>query len=323
MERLERQEGNRVTKGIIFAADGAEELHPATQVLAKGLMPVYDKPMVYYPLSTLMLAGIKDILIVCEPRSLMSFMELLGNGSRLGISISYAEQSRDKGPGDVFLAAERFIGEDPVCLILADSIFCGNLSSLRDALQVEEGATIFAADAKANEGHAVVEFDGNGKAISLHEGPGRKQTGWAVPGLYMYDNRVLEIAELLARMTDEHMSVMDVNRQYLLRGRLKVRKLPRDIAWLEAGTETALLEAANFVAKWEKRTGVKTGCIEEAAFQSGYIAGERLEILIRELPESSYRDYLVRATGKVLQDRRKGAGKSILESSVAVTGGAR
>jgi len=323
MKPVEEQQRKRVSKGIIFACDSGEGFHPATQVVAKGLLPVYDKPMVYYAVSTLMLAGIREILVVSDSRNLTSFMELLGNGSRLAINISYAEQEKHKGAGGTLLTAQRFIGEDSVCLILVDDIFSGNLNVLRGFMEIQEGATIFAADGRVSERHGRVEFDTNGRALRLEENARNKSSAWAVPGLYVYDNRAIEIVELLTHMTGGRMGIMDVNRQYLLRGRLRVHKLPQEVEWLEVENESGLLEAANLVARWERRHGAKVGCIEEAAFRMGYISAERLEVLIRDFPEGGYRDYLARLAAESMAQKRKCAGKATIESSVAVASGVR
>jgi glucose-1-phosphate thymidylyltransferase len=250
--------------------------------------------MIYYPLSTLMLGGIREILVVCAPRDLRCFMELLGNGSRLGISISYAEQARGEGTAKTFLTAERFIGRDSVCLILGDNIFYGGLNFLREAPQFKEGAMIFACHVKDPERHTVVEFDRTGRAVRLEAKPRDTRSNYAVTGLYVYDDKVVEISRALAPSCKGRLEITDVNREYLRRGELRVRSLSRDIAWLDAGTESDLLEATRFIANVEKRQGLKIGCVEEAAFRMGYINAERLERLVHELPKNSYREYLRR-----------------------------
>jgi len=306
MDVLKANDRKGETKGILFAADSGANLHPMTQVIPRGLIPVYDKPMIYYPLCTLMLAGIREILIVSLPLRLRTFMELLGNGSRLGVSISYTEHPRGRGIGEALLAAERFIGGDSVCLILGDTILHGASNSLHDALPCHEGATIFASQAKSSNRHASAELDTTENALRLEKQSKDVLTDYAVTGLYVYDNEVVEIARSLAESCRGELRISDVNREYLRRGELRVRRLSHDVTMLEANTGSGLLEAARFIADFERRRGLKIGCIEEAAFRMGFISPERLEQLIHDLPKNSYRDYLVRLLTRSSKKQPKG-----------------
>ena len=321
MDVLKADDGRGGTKGILFAADSGENLHPMTQVIPRGLIPVYDKPTIYYPLCTLMLAGIREILIVSLPRHLRSFMELLGNGSRLGVSISYIEHPRGRGIGVALLAAERFIGRDSVCLILGDTILHGASNSLRDALPCEEGATVFASQVKNPKRHAPAEPDTTENALRLEKQSKDVLTDYAVTGLYVYDNEVVETARSLVESCQGEPEIADVNSEYLRRGELRVRRLSHDVTMLEANTGSGLLEAARFIADFERRRGLKIGCIEEAAFRMGFINAESLERLIHDLPKNGYRKYLARLAATLSEEQRKGAGTFKLDSSIAALGG--
>jgi glucose-1-phosphate thymidylyltransferase len=326
MDFFKADDGKGGTKGIIFAADSGAQLYPTTQVTAKGLIPVYDKPMIYYPLCTLMLAGIREILIVSLPRHLRSFMELLGNGSRLGVNISYAEHPRGAGTGETFLTAERFI--DPArdqgsgaCLVLVDTILDGASNSLRDALPCEKGATVFASQAKSPNRHARAEPDTIEDGLRLDEESRNVLSDYVATGLSVYDREVVEITRFLVESRQGELEIAEVNREYLQRGELRVRRLSHGIARLDASTESGLLEAASFVASFQKRRGLNIGCIEEAAFRMGFINAERLERVIHDLPENGYRKYLARLARALSDEKQKEPHKTLFDSSIPALGG--
>lgn len=404
MEFPQGNDRKGVTKGIIFAADSGTELYPMAQVIAKQLLPVHDKPMVYYPLSTLMLAGIRDILIMSSPRELRSFMELLGNGSRLGVRISYAEQAPTDGIAQSFLTAERFIGDDSVCLIPGDSIFCGDLSFLRQAFEFRDGAMLFArriagsddrplrrnhnrrvksasksspaavaprhgnnmaryrrpaGGCHAPEQNAAIEFDRAGKALRLEKGDPSTPCEYAIAGFYIFENKSVEVAKSLQRETScadadvpprcapapfsaalfdalpiarvstmteprRQPDIMDLSREYLLRGELQVVKLDGKTTWLDAGTQSGLLEASSFIAAAEKRQGVKIACIEEVAFRMGFIGAERLRRLFRDLPAgNSYREYLESLARTSADEAQRDASGSLHHRPAATLVGVR
>jgi glucose-1-phosphate thymidylyltransferase len=282
-------------KGIILAGGSGTRLHPVTLGISKQLLPVYDKPMVYYPLSTLLLAGIRDILLISTPVDLPMYQRLLGDGSRWGISMSYAEQPRPDGLAEAFIIGRRFIGQDRVALVLGDNIFHGHglPDQLREAAQRPDGATVFAYRVHDPERYGVVEFDEQGKVLSLEEKPERPRSHYAVTGLYFYDNSVIDIASDLAPSARGELEITDVNRKYLHRGALRVEALGRGVAWLDTGTHESLLQAANFIEAIETRQGLKVSCPEEIAFRSGYIDADQLTRLAQPLRKTGYGAYLL------------------------------
>ncbi|MEX2150252.1 MAG: glucose-1-phosphate thymidylyltransferase RfbA [Steroidobacteraceae bacterium] len=287
-------------KGIILAGGSGTRLYPVTQVVSKQLLPVYDKPMVYYPLSTLLLAGIRDILIISTPEDTPRFAALLGNGRRWGIKLSYAVQPKPEGLAQAFLIGKKFIGRDRVALVLGDNLFHGHdLSTLlARAAARKKGATVFAYPVNDPQRYGVVEFDAKGKAVSLEEKPKKPKSRYAVVGLYFYDNRVVKIAEGLKPSARGELEITDVNRAYLEKGALEVVPMGRGYAWLDTGTHESLLEAAHFIETIEKRQGLKVACPEEIAFRQGYIGARQLRALARPLSKSGYGEYLLRVLGE-------------------------
>lgn len=283
---------NSVTKGIILAGGAGTRLHPLTLVASKQLMPVYDKPLIYYPLSTLMLAGVRDILLISTPTDLPRFRDLLGDGRNLGISITYAEQPRPEGIAQAFVIGADFIGKDRVALILGDNVFYGKLNIFRDAMKFDRGGVIFGYWVKDPERYGVVEFDALGRVTSIEEKPRAPKSNHAVPGFYLYDNSVVEIARNLKPSARGELEITDVNRHYLEQGRLRVELLGRGVAWLDTGTHESLLEAANFIATIEHRQGLKIGCIEEVAWRMGFLDDARFDALIDSMPRNTYTAYL-------------------------------
>jgi glucose-1-phosphate thymidylyltransferase len=283
-------------KGIILAGGSGTRLYPVTQVVSKQLLPVYDKPMVYYPLSTLMLAGIRDILVISTPQDTPRFAALLGDGEKWGIRLRYAVQAKPEGIAQAFLVGSRFIGKDPVALILGDNLFHGHdlTPLLRKAVQKKRGATIFAYPVEDPRRYGVVEFDRDGKAVGIEEKPKRPRSRYAVVGLYFYDNRVVEIARSLKPSARGELEITDVNKEYLRLGQLSVMPMGRGYAWLDTGTHESLLEASHFIETIERRQGLKVACPEEIAFRMGYITSAQLKALARPLARSSYGDYLMR-----------------------------
>ena len=279
-------------KGIILAGGAGTRLYPLTRVACKQLLPVYDKPMVYYPLATLMLGGIRDVLIISTPKDIVQFRELLGDGAAIGMRFSYAEQPRPAGIAQAFLIGAEFIAGDPVCLILGDNIFYGKLDFFRHALQIERGACIFGYQVRDPERYGVVEFGDDGKVISLEEKPKHPKSHFAVPGLYIYDDQVVDICRNLQPSGRGELEITDVNLEYLKREQLRVRILGRGMAWLDTGTQISLLEAGNYIAAIENRQGLKVACLEEIAFTQGFIGRAELERAIAALPKTEYRDYL-------------------------------
>jgi glucose-1-phosphate thymidylyltransferase len=279
-------------KGIVLAGGAGTRLHPITLASSKQILPVYDKPMVYYPLSVLMLGGIRDILVISTPTDLPRFRDLLGDGKRLGVEFSYAEQAAPKGIAEAFVLGADFVGDSPVCLVLGDNLFYGDIQFFRNALARTEGATVFGYSVHDPERYGVVEFDETGKVLSIEEKPEQPKSRYAVPGLYCYDNRVVEISRNLAPSGRGDLELTDVNKAYLDMGELHVELLGRGIAWLDTGTAQSLLEAGNFVASIENRQGLKIGCLEEVAFRMGFIDRKQLERLALDMGKSEYGKYL-------------------------------
>lgn len=282
-------------KGIILAGGRGTRLHPLTLGVSKQLLPVYDKPMIYYPLSMLMLAGIRDILVISTPEDLPLFRRLLKDGSQWGLSFSYAEQAEPRGLADAFLVGKEFVGQTPVCLILGDNIFFGHglPDALRSAAKLSNGAVIFAYPVKDPQRYGVVEFDQKGRALSIEEKPEVPRSGYAIPGMYFFDNEVVEIASRLRPSARGELEITDVNRVYLERGQLRVEVLGRGVAWLDAGTHEALLQAASFVQVVEERQGMMISCPEEIAYRIGLIDRGQLKRLGEEMKDNGYGRYLL------------------------------
>ncbi len=309
-DTMERTKTKRVNKKAILLAGGAgTRLFPLTKIVCKQLLPVYDKPMICYPLATLLLGGLREILIISTPKDVPMLQDFLGDGSHLGIAISYAEQPKPEGIAQAFLIGADFIGGSGVCLILGDNIFYGKLDFFREALAIEKGACIFGYQVRDPERYGVVEFGEDGRAISLEEKPKRPKSQFAVPGLYVYDDQVVDICKTLQPSPRGELEITDLNRAYLDRNQLFVRLLGRGMAWLDTGTQTSLLEAGNYIATIEHRQGLKVACLEEVALRMGFIDQRQLNKIIDRLPKAEYRDYL-----RLVCD--EGAGASSLEPTI-------
>ncbi len=285
-------------KGIILAGGAGTRLHPITKVVSKQLLPIYDKPMIYYPLSVLMLAGIREILIISTPTDLPLYEKLLGSGEQIGLRFSYAIQEQPRGLSEAFIIGEEFINKDKCCLILGDNVFFGQGLSgiLKRATDFEEGATIFGYYVKNPRSFGVVEVDSEGKAISLEEKPEKPKSNLAVPGLYFYDSKVCEFARNLKPSARGELEITDLNKEYMKLGQLKVQFMGRGMAWLDTGTQDGLLEASNFVAAVQKRQGFYISCIEEIAYRKGYITAQQLDELANTLGKTEYAKYLFSLT---------------------------
>lgn len=285
-------------KGIILAGGSGTRLYPLTKAVSKQIMPVYDKPMIYYPLSTLMLAGIKEVLIISTPRDLPVFRELLGTGEQLGMKFAYAVQEQPRGLADAFIIGAGFIGDDSVALVLGDNIFYGQsfsrvLRQTADRIEKEKGATIFGYYVRDPREYGVVEFDEEGKALSIEEKPEHPRSNYAVPGLYFYDNDVVEIAANVKPSPRGEIEITSINNEYLRRGTLRVETMGRGFAWLDTGNHDSLLDASDFVAAFQKRQGLYISCIEEIAFKRGFIDKDQLLKLAEPLMKTNYGKYLV------------------------------
>jgi glucose-1-phosphate thymidylyltransferase len=282
-------------KGIVLAGGSGTRLHPLTRAVCKQLLPIYDKPMVYYPISTLMLAGIRDILIISTPKDVPLFKDLLGDGSDWGVRFTYAVQETPRGLADAFIVGKDFIGDDKCALVLGDNLYFGHglSEALHEAAQSDAGATVFAYHVRDPERYGVVDFDADGRAISLEEKPENPRSNWAVTGLYFYDRQVVDLARDLSPSPRGELEITDINRLYMAKGQLSVSKLGRGYAWLDTGTHDSLAEATDFIRAIEKRQGQKVGCPEEVAFSKGWISAEQLVALGMAMGKTEYGQYLM------------------------------
>jgi glucose-1-phosphate thymidylyltransferase len=280
------------TKGIILAGGSGSRLYPITKVYSKQLALIYDKPLIYYPLSLLMLGGIKDVLIISNAETIPLYKQLFNSGNSIGMNINYAVQPAPNGIAEAFIIGEDFIGNDNVCLVLGDNIFYGNLSFFYNGLEKNDGATIFGYKVNDPERYGIIEFDKNGNAISIEEKPKNPRSQYAVPGLYIFNNEVINISKNLKPSARGELEITDVNKEYLNRKQLRVEKIGRGIAWLDTGTPEALLQASNFFGVIEDRQGLKVACIEEIAYHKGFISKDQFADLVNSIPKSLYRNYL-------------------------------
>jgi glucose-1-phosphate thymidylyltransferase len=283
---------SKMKKAILLAGGAGTRLFPLTKIVCKQLLPIYDKPMVCYPLATLMLGGLRDVLIITTPKDLPMLRDYLGDGTQLGIRIEYAEQPKPEGIAQAFLIGAKFLGPSGASLILGDNIFYGKLDFYRDALAIERGACIFGYQVRDPQRYGVVEFDAEGKALSLEEKPKQPKSHYAVPGLYVYDERVVDLCRSLRPSARGELEITDLNLLYLREKQLHVKLLSRGMAWLDTGTQTSLLEAGNYIATIEHRQGLKIACLEEVALRTGFINQSQLSKIIDRLPKGEYRDYL-------------------------------
>jgi glucose-1-phosphate thymidylyltransferase len=279
-------------KAILLAGGAGTRLFPITKIVCKQLLPVYDKPMICYPLATLMLGGLREILIISTPKDLPMLRDFLGDGAQLGLRIEYAEQPKPEGIAQAFLIGAKFLSGSGASLILGDNIFYGKLDFYREALAIEKGACVFGYQVRDPQRYGVVEFDGKGKAISLEEKPAKPKSHFAVPGLYVYDEQVVDLCRALKPSARGELEITDLNLRYLKQNQLHVRPLSRGMAWLDTGTQTSLLEAGNYIATIEHRQGLKVACLEEVAFRMGFIGPSEFAAIIDRAPKGEYRDYL-------------------------------
>jgi glucose-1-phosphate thymidylyltransferase len=293
-QEIPKSHNRHNTKGIILAGGSGTRLYPITKVYSKQLTLIYDKPLIYYPLSILMLGGIKEILIISNRETVPFYKQLFGDGFQLGLKIEYKIQPEPKGIAEAFIIGEEFIGNNPVCLVLGDNIFYGYLDFFYAALERNKGATIFGYRVNDPERYGIVEFDKDGKAISIEEKPSKPKSHFAVPGLYIYDNRVIEISKYLKPSARGELEITDINRKYMELDELQVEKIGRGVAWLDTGTPEALLAASNFFGVIEDRQGLKVACIEEIAYHRNFINKKQFKNLVESIPKSLYRDYLER-----------------------------
>jgi glucose-1-phosphate thymidylyltransferase len=294
---------SKMKKAILLAGGAGTRLYPLTKIVCKQLLPIYDKPMICYPLATLMLGGLREVLIISTPKDLPMLQDYLGNGSQLGIRIDYAEQPQPEGIAQAFLIGAKFIGNSGASLILGDNIFYGKLDFYRDALALDRGGCVFGYQVRDPERYGVVEFDSDGKAISLEEKPKQPKSHFAVPGLYVYDEKVVDLCCTLRPSARGELEITDLNLLYLQRDELHVKLLSRGMAWLDTGTTTTLLEAGNYIATIEHRQGLKIACLEEVALRMGFISQSDLARIIDGLPKNEYREYL-----RMVCDEGPGAG---------------